>query len=118
MPMNAVLKDAYQRELESARLAWNHKVLVEAFAHLERAHVLGQRYFLPHMEVHLWMLRVGLARRDAREVAGQLARLLLTPLGHLTRRLPLGNTGWANVSAFQPMPIAPDLDALLKLDEQ
>lgn len=112
--MNNELKNAYQRELENARLAWSKRSLNEAFTHLERAHVLGQRQFLPHMQVHLWMLRIGWARRDVREVAGQVARLFLTPLGHMTGRLPLGNTGGANVSAFQPMPITPELEALLK----
>src|SRR3990167_1198325 len=118
MPMSTSLRDAYLNELEVARVAWTRKALHEAFARLERAHILGQRYFLPHMQVHLWMLRIGWARRDGREVIGQITRLLLTPLCHLAGRLPLGNTGGANVSAFQPMPIAPELDALLKQDEQ
>ncbi len=118
MPMNPVLKNAYQREMESARIAWNKKGLNVAFLHLENAHVLGQSYFLSHMQVHLWMLRIGFARRDRREVIGQVTRLLLTPLGHLTGRLPLGNTGGANISAFQDMPIAPELEALLKQDSQ
>jgi len=118
MQMNALLRNAYQNELEAARVAWTRKALHESFAHLERALILGQRYFLPHMQVHLYMLRIGWARRDGKEVLGQITRLLLTPLGHLAGRLPLGNTGGANVSAFQPMPIAPELDALLKQDEQ
>ena len=64
------------------------------------------------------MLRISWARRDGREVRGQILRLLLIPLGHLTGRLPLGNTGGANVSAFRPMPIAPDLDAILQQDKR
>ena len=116
--MNPALRDAYQRELEAAREAWNKRGLNVAFLHLENAHVLGQPYFLSHMQVHLWMLRIGLARRDWHEVMGQITRLLLTPLGHMTGRLPLGNTGGANISAFQPMPISPELDALLKQDNQ
>jgi hypothetical protein len=84
-----------------------------AFASLERAHVLGQRDFLPHLRVHLRMLRVAVALRDGREVFGQLLRLLLVPIGHLARRLPLGNTGGSNVSAFQPMPVSPELKRLL-----
>lgn len=118
MTMNNVLKNAYESELEGARMAWNRASLDEAFSHLERAHVLGQRHFPTHMQVHLWMLRIGWARRDGREMVGQVIRLLLTPLGHLTGRLPLGNTGGANVSAFQPMPVAPELKVLLKQDEQ
>jgi hypothetical protein len=85
-----------------------------AFALLERAHVLGQRDFARHWRVHVLMLRAARAMGDGREVRGQLMRLALTPLGHLTRRLPLGNTGGANVNAFVPMDIPPDLRRLLE----
>ena len=84
-----------------------------AFAQLERAHVLGQTRFVPHLRVHLRMLRVGWRQRDGREVLGQLLRIALVPVGHLTRRLPLGNTGGANVSAFRPMPVPPELQRLV-----
>lgn len=84
-----------------------------AFARLERAHVLGQRDFGPHLRVHARMLRVAWSRGDGREVRGQVLRLALVPLGHLLGRLPLGNTGGANVSAFQPMDVPAELQRLL-----
>src|SRR3546814_10969577 len=37
---------------------------------------------------------------DWREAAGQATRLFLIPRGSFTRRLPIGNSGRANVSAF------------------
>lgn len=86
-----------------------------AFAALKRAHVLGQLDFVPHLRVHWQMLRVGWAVSDWREVTGQLTRLALVPVGHLVGRLPVGNTGGANVSAFKSMPISPELEQLLKL---
>lgn len=86
-----------------------------AFAALERAHVLGQLDFVPHLRVHWQMLRVGWAVSDWREVTGQLTRLALVPVGHLVGRLPVGNTGGANVSAFKSMPISPELEQLLKV---
>jgi hypothetical protein len=46
-------------------------------------------------------------------VTGQLARLALAPLGALTGRMPWGNNGRSNVSAFKPMPIPDDLQDLL-----
>jgi hypothetical protein len=55
------------------------------------------------------MLRYAIEQRDWREVMGQLARLALAPLGALTGRIPIGNTGRSNVSAFQKMPIPDDL---------
>lgn len=84
-----------------------------AFVLLERAHVLGQRDFGRHLRVHFAMLRVAWALNDRREVRGQLLRIILTPLGHLTRRLPAGNTGASDVSAFVPMVVSPELQRLL-----
>jgi hypothetical protein len=84
-----------------------------AMESLERAHVLGQSDFGPHLRVHLRMLRFGFTLRDWREVRGQVLRIALVPVGHLLGRLPRGNTGAANVSAFAPMAIAPDIERLL-----
>lgn len=80
---------------------------------LERAHVLGQRDFGRHLRVHVAMLRVAWTLNDRREVRGQLLRIALTPLGHLTHRLPRGNTGASNVSAFAAMPVPCELERLL-----
>ena len=41
------------------------------------------------------MLALAARERDVRETAGQLFRILLVPLGHLSGRLPLGNPGRA-----------------------
>lgn len=92
--------------------------LKTAFAALERAHVLGQLDIVPHLRVHGQMLRAGWAAGDRREVVGQLIRMALVPVGHLVGRLPVGNTGGANVSAFQPMAIAPELKALIEERER
>ncbi|PKO63167.1 MAG: hypothetical protein CVU24_00595 [Betaproteobacteria bacterium HGW-Betaproteobacteria-18] len=81
---------------------------------LEAAHVLGQTRLRPHLVTHAQMLALGWETRDGREVLGQLLRLLLVPLGHLTGRLPLGNAGRSNISAFQTMPIREDIAALIE----
>jgi len=81
---------------------------------LEAAHVVGQCHFVPHVRTHWAMLVLALRTRDGREAVGQVARLLLTPLGHLSGRLPLGNPGRATVGAFQPMPVRADLAALIE----
>ena len=80
---------------------------------LERAHVVGQDDLAPHLRVHLRMLQVGLTSRDWREVRGQVLRIALVPVGHLFGRLPRGNTGGSDVSAFAPMAIPPDIEHLL-----
>lgn len=76
---------------------------------LEAAHVVGQTRFGPHLETHWLMLGEAWHDRDAGEMAGQAFRLLLVPLGHLTGRLPIGNPGRANVSAFKPLPVRADI---------
>lgn len=89
-----------------------------AFAALERAHVLGQCDFGRHLRVHWSMLRVGWGLADRREVMGQWMRIVLVPLGHLFGQLPAGNTGGANVNAFEPMAISPEIAHLLREDDR
>ena len=59
------------------------------------------------------MLGLAIRSRDGSEIVGQLARLGLAPLGNLTGRLPIGNSGRANVSAFLTMPVPEDLRDLV-----
>lgn len=110
--MDRVLAAAFGHEMAQAAQARATGDLAGAFAHLERAHVLSQRSTWRHVRCHLGMLAIGWARRDAREVFGQLARL---PAAALFSRIwiPVGNTGGANVPAMRPMPIPDDLRALL-----
>lgn len=102
-------RNVLRGEVTSAREHLSGGRFNEAFRHLERAHILGQLRFADHVVVHLWMLRVALARADRREVRGQLLRLVATVPGHLFGWVPLGNTGGADVSALRPMPIPVDL---------
>lgn len=55
------------------------------------------------------MLKLAVRLGDLREVAGQALRFSLAPLGSLSGRIPIGNTGRSNVSAFTPMEIPDDL---------
>ena len=114
--MHPTLAAAFEAELQCAERALANDSLAEAFAHLERAHVLGQWYVRPHLIAHLGMLRIGLRRRDVREIVGQLMRIPGGMLGSAIGRVPRGNTGGSRVSAFQPLPIPPDLKELLVLD--
>lgn len=76
---------------------------------LEAAHVVGQTRLLPHLKTHTHMLQLAWRCRQWQEAAGQVLRLLLVPPGHALGRLPLGNPGRANVSAFQTMPVRADI---------
>jgi hypothetical protein len=83
------------------------------WSHLERAHILSQPSARLHVRTHVAMFTTALRRRDRHEVLGQVFRLLVAGPGSLTGRYPVGNTGGANVSAFEPMPIPEDLRVLL-----
>jgi hypothetical protein len=111
----AVLRAPYYAELAAARAAYLRQEPATAFHHLECAHVLGQRWAFQHTHVHLLMLRHGLRTGSRREVLGQIPRVMLGFLGSLVGRVPIGNTGGANVPAEQPMPIPADLEAWLRL---
>jgi hypothetical protein len=108
------LRRAIQLELDAAEHAIAVRELGLAFGHLERAHVLGQAFVVPHVKSHLGMLRVGWLRRDPKEVFGQLLRVPGAALGSLLGHVPLGNTGGANVPPFRSMPIAEDLAEILR----
>lgn len=114
--MHPELRSAFDTEMRLAAQACGTGDLDAAFAHLERAHVLGQWYAGTHARAHLGMLRIGWRRRDAREILGQLIRIPGGIIGSALGRVPRGNTGGANVSAFREMPIASDLTKLLRLD--
>ena len=103
-----------QAYAELVRLARTTRLHEQAWLALEAAHVVGQRQLKPHLETHALMLGLALRTRDWTEAAGQLFRLVLVPLGHVTGRLPMGNPGRSTVSAFRPLPVRPELIALIK----
>lgn len=108
-PMINDLKNAYLLELGAASTALDHE---RAFYHLERAHILSQRYTLLHVRVHWLMLKLGFAIGDWKEAFGQAVRIVAAAFFSRIW-IPVGNTGRANVSAFKPMPIPDDLRKLL-----
>jgi hypothetical protein len=61
------------------------------------AHVVGQHQVSLHFDSHRRMLALARETRDWGEVAGQLLRMALLPLGHLLGRIPLGNIGRSTV---------------------
>jgi hypothetical protein len=114
--MTVKLKTAYALELASYRQARVHDDQMRAWHHLERAHILGQVRIGLHIDSHLRMLGYAVHLRQPQEVLGQIFRLVLAPLGNLTGRLPIGNTGRADVNAFAPMVIPEDLKVVLEND--
>lgn len=109
----AIIAAAIAGEYRAQDRAYREGDIARAWQHLERAHILAQTAFLPHLVSHGRMLALAMRSRDWREVTGQIARLALAPLGNVTGRLPIGNTGRSTVSAFAPMDIPADLREIL-----
>ncbi len=107
--MNAAHRKTLEEEFALANLLMRQRRDEEAFAHLERAHVLGQEYVRPHLRSHWLMLKIAARRRDPVAVFGQGLRIVLGGLGSAIGRVPTGNTGGTEISMFKRMPIAPDL---------
>jgi len=112
MAMSFELRRGLEKELDHAGSCYQHQQWSLAFHHLERAHILSQRYPLWHARVHRYMLYVGWCQGSGREVFGQLLRSLAALLFSYVW-VPEGNTGGTNVSAFKPMALPKDLGLLL-----
>ncbi len=110
--MKPLTRAAFERELAAGRERFAAGELDGAFAHFERAHILGQRDTSAHVRAHWWMLKVGRARHDRREVRGQWLRIVAAATKSRIW-VPVGNTGGANVNPLQPMPVPEDLRDLL-----
>jgi hypothetical protein len=111
--MDSALRQAYEREITAAAERYFDRDLEQAFFHLERAHILGQSFTLPHARAHMWMLKVGWRRRDLIEITGQVARIVGATLFTWVW-VPVGNTGGAHVPPFKSMPIPEEFRELLK----
>jgi Protein of unknown function (DUF3703) len=110
----SILHAAWCDERAAARSARTRGDVAGEWKHLERAHILSQPMAGPHVRTHLAMLAYGFRRRAPREIVGQLLRLTVAGPGSWTGRYPVGNTGGADVSAFEPMPIPEDLRPILE----
>ena len=105
---------AYKATMREAKNAYRTEQLDECFGLLERAHILGQPWVIPHTVSHWMMLKVGWRRGDGREVRGQILRLAFGGLLSALGILPEGNTGGADVPPKRPMPLPDDLAALCR----
>ena len=116
--MHPQLRTAFEQEMLAAQAAYGRQDWREAYRLLERAHILGQHHAVPHTRSHVWFLKVGWQRRDLWEITGQLIRIIGGFVGSLLGKVPVGNSGGADVSAFAEMPIPEDLREILIKDER
>ena len=108
------LKPAYRKELNHHKQHLSTKEFHKAWRHLERAHIIGQPWALEHTEVHWIMLRFGFRIKDWREIFGQLPRLLFGGVKSFVGKIPVGNTGGADVPPLRPMEIPADIKEIMK----
>lgn len=109
------LKPYFEKELDAYRLNMNENRLAVAWSYLERAHIIGQAYPYHHSYVHWEMLKFGFKIKDAREIIGQIPRLLVGGVKSFIGKIPIGNTGGANVPPLRPMPIQQDIKAIFEI---
>lgn len=111
--MNPIRCSAFNSEIAQAKRFIATGNLEAGFAHLERAHVIGQGYVIPHITSHWLMLRVELQRRRLTAVVGQLTRIVLGALGSAVGVVPTGNTGGTDISMFKRLPIETELQEII-----
>lgn len=112
--MPAGLKTYYRLELESYRSEMSKANLQLAWRHLERAHIIGQPWFVQHTHAHWLMLRFGIKIKNKKEILGQLPRLLLGGIKSFVGKIPTGNTGGANVPPLRVMEIPEELKNIMR----
>lgn len=102
--MNKELKYAFQQEMTTAKAHYCQGEFKKCFYHLERAHILGQSFVIPHTIAHWWMLKLGMKTADVKEISGQILRIIASVIFSRIW-VPKGNTGGVNVSPIKPMPL-------------
>ena len=104
---------AFDNEMLGRRSSSQRGELEAGLAHLERAHVIGQAFVVPHARSHWLMLKVEFRRRRAVAAFGQGVRIVLGVLGSAVGVVPVGNTGGSDISMFKRMPIEPELQNII-----
>jgi len=108
------LKPYYDAEITNYQFMMNKAELSEAWNHLERAHVIGQAYPYQHSYAHWKMLLFGIKIKSPKEIIGQLPRLLVGGVKSFVGKVPVGNTGGANIPPLQSLPIQEDIGAIFE----
>ena len=107
------LKVFYTEELIKYQIEYSKNNLSEAWNHLERAHIIGQKYPYEHTFVHWKMLQFGIKIKSSKEIIGQIPRLLVGGVKSFVGHIPVGNTGGANVPPLKVMEIPEDIKEIL-----
>lgn len=112
--MNPTQKSAFDAEVAQAKALIAQNELTMGFRHLERAHVIGQAYVVPHALSHWLMFKVEVRRRRPRAALGQAVRIVLGAFGSAVGLVPKGNTGSSDINMFKRMPVEPELQDIIE----
>ena len=108
------LRYQYGKELELYKQHLERSKLQLAWRQLERAHILGQPWAVEHTHIHWLMLKFGFMIKDWHEILGQLPRLFVGGIKSFVGKIPIGNTGGANVPPLRSMEIPEDIKAMME----
>ena len=106
----------YQKELGMVKDNLKQGNLQKSWLHLERAHIIGQKYPYEHTFVHWKMLQFGIKIKSSKEIVGQIPRLLVGGVKSFVGHIPVGNTGGANVPPLKAMDIPEDIQKILNVN--
>ena len=105
----SALKPFYNTELEKYHAEYIDGNFKAAWSHLERAHIIGQKYPYAHTVVHWKMLQFGIKIKNQKEIIGQIPRLIFGGVKSFVGKIPVGNPGGANVPPLKQFPIDKEL---------
>lgn len=111
--MNYKIEVAFLKEMHESKSYFKEKKFQKSWYHLERAHIIGQRFVWPHVRVHCKMLEFAVRQKDTKEMIGQLIRIPGGFIGSLINKVPIGNPGGSNVKATKSFPLPKDIAKIL-----
>ena len=103
------LRPFFEKELSDYQAQYRKSNLNIAWHHLERAHIIGQRYPYAHSYVHWKMLVFGVKIKSRKEILGQIPRLIFGGVKSFVGKIPVGNPGGASVPPLKPFPIEKEI---------
>ena len=106
------LRPYYNTEIKNYEIEYSCGNLKDAWIHLERAHIIGQKYPYAHTVVHWKMLQFGFKIKNRKEILGQIPRLIFGGLKSIIGTVPVGNPGGSNVPPLRAFPIEEKLQAI------
>ena len=82
------LKPYFKAELDKYRTESSIGNIQIAWNHLERAHIIGQKYPYAHTFVHWKMLQFGIKIKSGKEIIGQIPRLIFGGVKSFVGKIP------------------------------